>query len=409
MEKLNTKKILQLEQFFVDQNSVEPNKIDELRSYEWGKINYAIINKTQYFVFLSKLFSDYGKKLLISMKKFEELLIKALFRVQNKEFIEDFIAEIQQIPIKNFHVLLPIYNLQLTVEQGVLGAIPLIHYNHLEQYCLDNQAEIPNIFKNSFAKDKNYDGVAFVDITINARDFNYAEHQAKEKLSIIINVLNFMVGHKDKQMEISSERKKLGDEFFIGFGDTFFNISRKTDIKQPINFATFKQFAEDVKSGNNKILKLLSTENLNELEQRILYGVNWVGMSLMERNNAIALSEALFAVEALLQAEPGIINKSIVASLAEMVAFIVGVDYDSRIQLEEKFKNLYGLRSKITHGKGMNITDLETMEAISLARELIYTIIKKPAFKEAKSLKAINNYIVKMRYTVEEGEKKDGE
>ena len=380
-----------------------------MRLYEWGKIRYAIINKAQYFVYLNKLFDDYAKKLLISLKQFEELIIKALFRVQNNEKIADFVAEIQKLPIKSFHVLLPIYNLKLNINQGRLGEITLVSYNNLEQYCLDNKAVIPDIFKDSLDKDKYYDGVAFVDIAINARDFNYAEHQAKEKLSIIINVLNFMVGHKDKQMEISSERKKLGDEFFIGFGEEFFNVSRKTDIKQPIDFATFKLFIEDVKSGNNKILKLLAIENLNELEQRILYGVNWVGMSLMERNNAIALSEALFAVESLLQEDAGIINKSIVASLAEAVAFIVGVDFDSRLQLEEKFKGLYGLRSKITHGKGMNISDIETMEAISLARELIYNIINKPAFKEAKTLKTIKNYIVKMRYTVEEGEKKDGE
>ena len=67
MEKLNTNKILQLQQFLVDENSVDQNRIDELRLYEWGKIRYAIINKAQYFVYLNKLFDDYAKKLLISL------------------------------------------------------------------------------------------------------------------------------------------------------------------------------------------------------------------------------------------------------------------------------------------------------------------------------------------------------
>ena len=83
---------------------------------------------------------------------------------------------------------------------------------------------------------------------------------------------------------------------------------------------------------------------------------------------------------------------------------MLGNNYDSRKQWEKQFKETYGLRSKVAHGKGQDITNDQVLTAIGIAYELITTIVTKPQFKEAKTIQAINNYVEKMRYAYSEEE-----
>lgn len=93
------------------------------------------------------------------------------------------------------------------------------------------------------------------------------------------------------------------------------------------------------------------------------------------------------------------ISKSIVASIGETIAFLVGNSFEERTTLEQRFKKLYGIRSSIAHGKGKEISDLDVMDAIDLAKSTVQAIMTRGEFKTAKTLQPIDTFIKKMRYS----------
>ena len=111
--------------------------------------------------------------------------------------------------------------------------------------------------------------------------------------------------------------------------------------------------------------------------------------------------QATFAIECLLQYDSkGIpINKSIVASLSESIAILLGDSFQSRKEYEKKFESLYSLRSKIAHGKGNDVTVLQVLDAIDIAKKTVVAILTNPEIKEAKTIQMINNYVERVRYT----------
>ena len=88
-------------------------------------------------------------------------------------------------------------------------------------------------------------------------------------------------------------------------------------------------------------------------------------MAVAEKENSVAFTQAMYGIESLLQYEQKgeMISKSIVASIAENVAFLLGCNFDERKELEKQFKELYGIRSKIAHGKDRKSTRLNSSHA----------------------------------------------
>ena len=196
-------------------------------------------------------------------------------------------------------------------------------------------------------------------------------------------------GNRDRHFIVSSEN------FSMSLRGTPVGM-KHLDLKEVVNYITGEQY------GNRKVLDIVGkTAPESELETRIINAVNWIGMAVAEKNHAIAFTQAIFAVECLLQyqqtGEP--ISKSIVASIGEEVAFLLGKDIDSRKAWEKQFKSLYGIRSKISHGKSTDITVYEVLAAIDLAKRLVIELLTNTAFKNAKTIQMVNNHIEKMRYT----------
>ena len=93
-------------------------------------------------------------------------------------------------------------------------------------------------------------------------------------------------------------------------------------------------------------------------------------------------------------------NKSIVASISEDIAFLLGRNFDDRTKYEKEFKEIYSIRSKIAHGKSAEITSYQVLDVINMAKLLVQEFILNPAISDAATMLKITNYITKQRYTV---------
>ncbi len=401
------KKIEEIKKFIILDTEVD--SFDTVKKEFFGVSSsheYVITDIKAYREKLAEIYTPLKTK-KISKKKFEEILIKTLIAYYcDNVSIPNLTERIDGIRNQDFHVLLPLYKVTMTALQEKFVGWTIIKYSNIWNYISSilNQGVPAKFPKNSNGWICS-DDLAFIDIIVTAKDEEFAQENAHITHQTIVNALNFMFFQNDDKLKITAQNKQWGDEQYFVVGSGFLSQSTYADnIDETLQLDAYLKFLNDPKNGNYKILKIVEKEKPeNQIESRIITAVNWIGMAIAERNTSIAFVQAIFAVEALLQNdikdEP--INKSIVAMIAEAIAFILGNDYESRKSIEKDFKRLYGLRSKIAHGKGSDINGTDLDKAIKLARDLVYAFIKKAEIKDAKTMQMITNYIEKMRYTTE--------
>ncbi len=206
-------------------------------------------------------------------------------------------------------------------------------------------------------------------------------------------------------MEVISSTTNSGTRerhFIVGEGWGQISVSGHPSAIKRLVLDEALDFILDKEIGNQQLIEIFDKSNKNEIEKRITNAVNWLGMAIAEKNNSIAFTQSIYAIESLLQYETKgeVINKSIVATISEAIAFLLGKNYEDRKNIEKNFKELYGIRSKIAHGKSSEITAYQVLEAINLAKRLVQGILTNSALKDASTMQKITNYITKLKYTV---------
>jgi hypothetical protein len=150
---------------------------------------------------------------------------------------------------------------------------------------------------------------------------------------------------------------------------------------------------------DSRIWGLLDKSDHNEIEKRVLRAIDWIAMAIGEEQPSIAFVQCAFAIEHLLLHQEGFITKSIVAQISEYAAFIVGHDKDSRKDVADTFKQLYGIRSKIAHGIQADSIDSELQEIVWLSKQIVINLLIKPELKGITTTKMLGEWITNMRYT----------
>lgn len=161
------------------------------------------------------------------------------------------------------------------------------------------------------------------------------------------------------------------------------------------------EWFNDETKGHKRLWNLLDFElSRNELEERIMKSIEWVGKAYGEEDESVALLEISFAFEALLKSdEKAIINPSIVASLSESYAFINGENADERIELEAKFKKFYSERSGMIHGGKEKFTNA-SINPYEMITKTIRNVLINPKFCNCKNLSELALLFKKMKYSL---------
>jgi hypothetical protein len=93
------------------------------------------------------------------------------------------------------------------------------------------------------------------------------------------------------------------------------------------------------------------------------------------------------------------VSPSIASQLAEFSAYIVGDDFDSRLEVEKSVKKLYGRRSAVAHGGSQSVLESEVIEALKLVRNLLKRITTNPELSAMTSMKQLQDWVQRKKYT----------
>lgn len=366
-----------------------------------------INDDTKFKYYINQLYSEMSlAQKLISKKKFADIILDNYIQVNIDPAHEcEIIKQIDEIKIEKMHVLLPVFYVHMHCETINFGENRFVKFQDIIKVFNIGEYEIFNGMT-ELGKDKYFYNVPFADIIVESRDFDYAYEQAEIKLEEIIHICNYMLYSGIRGAEVISSTTNSGTQerrFIIGEKTSNVYSGGHSPLVKRLCFEDAKDFMVNEKCGNMQLWGMYDKKDKNEVETRIINAVNWIGMAIAEKNNSIAFTQAVFAIESLLQRQTKgeIFNKSIVASIAEDIAFLLGRDFEERKKYEKEFKKIYGIRSKIAHGKSSEITAYQVLDVINMAKLLVQELIINPVFKDAATMQKITNYIIKQRYTVD--------
>lgn len=336
-----------------------------------------------------KVFRDNTQNFIFENRFTENELIK--FVKDKKEYTTNEIYKIFGIEMSNDYIK---YGKYTFVKKDYINTY-LKSITTLKQTKL-NELELKLLANDSNKSDWNFAYIISQHKTI---DNLYSTQLMNEEIKTIVNVLRFMACIKWDRVYIDFipfiSYQKSHFQFVDDWMTSGHNFIRK-DRAIPIDNEWFGN--EDI--GHKYLWDLLDFDmQKNEMEERVIKSIEWVGKAYGEDDEKVALLEIAFAFEALLIYNPkGIINQSIIASLSESYAFINGSNVDERIELEKEFKHFYEERSGLVHGL-KNKLDEKKINPYKMITMTIRNIITSPIFSKCNNIESLSKEIKRLKYT----------
>lgn len=156
----------------------------------------------------------------------------------------------------------------------------------------------------------------------------------------------------------------------------------------------------------NKLM-LKAEHSRNNMENKLLDGIHWLGESTKPDSNRARFAKIGFALETLIGGEPKdetLQVRGITAMLAERAAFIAGKDLDDRLTIASNIHSYYGMRSDIVHGGGKDISADDIDGFGTLVRRLALALLGKldELGNQLDTVENLASWVKTRRYTLPE-------
>lgn len=231
-------------------------------------------------------------------------------------------------------------------------------------------------------------------------DTEFVRDEAVKRTKEAIHILNLYGGSSTYQTKSKS----------IGFSQLIVNRNLTDDKHQNSDVGFLEsyppqiRFEIDLKNVNTWAHMDLETMNNcfhrkkdAEIEERIQRATNWYGKAVDTDSPEEKFVNLAIALESLLIGDEGKgLNKttgSINQKIGERVAFLLGTDFNNRIEKEKEAKYLYDIRSDIVHsGKSVNKQDLIKMDELVKQAVLFFLRHKFTKWEEFREWIAHQRY-----------------
>ena len=209
----------------------------------------------------------------------------------------------------------------------------------------------------------------------------------------------FILGNKDSGHEVRVLRQTKENMLFYlmksGEGQISTGHSRENLVHNQIdlNDPFFKN--KQIK----KLFSLVPTNGLTPIENRLNKAITWIGKGLLSDSSIESIISFCSALESILiRDSKTIISPSIVASLSEYCAFLLGKSSSSRKEIIGIVKSIYSERSAGTHG-GKVIADTKIERtALSISRSMVFRLLELYP-ERVKSEQDLLDFVDKIKYS----------
>ncbi len=332
--------------------------------------------------------------------KFEQSIIELVrtLKKSNRKCTEDeygvLINSLLSVPVEESEIFYNLHGAQMVSDILVFGDFTIYNYN----LSINKLKEVYAYLRNSELCFKDRKSELLLSIKVKSREqakaveiangfcetfehtFNYAIADLGHLRSV--GVFNFR-GWKSVNITVC-HKNTLG---WHGKNDTWFPV----DIED--------HFFKDASQGNDKIWQLITKRNKTEIEKRLLISIEWVGKAVHEKNVSNSLVQFVFAIEGMLQYNPGaFVTSSIISQISDWLAFIIQDNKDERKKIAAYFKDIYKKRSAVAHGASAHIEPDDLGIALQIAKLMIQAFLCTTPFCDMKTMNELDSYINELKY-----------
>lgn len=209
----------------------------------------------------------------------------------------------------------------------------------------------------------------------------------------------FILGRKDCNHEVRILRQTKENLLFHMMksedGQISTGVSRQNLVYNQIDLND--KFFKNVKV--RKLFSLVTTQNFNSIENRLQKAISWIGKGLLSDSSIESIICYCSALESILiRDSKTIISPSIVASLTEYCAFILGKNQSLRKELISKVKAIYSERSAGTHGGKLFTDPMIEGSALNISRAIVFRILELYPNK-IKTEEDVIAFVEKLKYS----------
>lgn len=342
-------------------------------------------------------------QLMMSLKFFKELVQQLFFecKVTDKKIIDE-ISKIEVAPIIN---IAKIYGVKLNVDTITFGKYLLINKHKIIGYIEENiditrNIEIYDEHTKSIYLEEAKDEHDFVYCICkyDARDLRYADELFTIDKNRVVSILRYMIGLKHKRVYVDLIK-------FIDYRINYTQIKDRLLLygmkieRKDISIELSDPFFNSIDNANAQIWRITIKENLTNLDKRILKAIDWIGLSVGEKNNNVACTEIAFAFESLFKINESLspITSSIQGQIAETVAFLIGNSLEERLNIIKQFKEFYSHRSSVAHG-GDSLKTGNYYEYLNLFKNAVITLLTDKRFVGCNSIEQVSERIKEYKF-----------
>ncbi|WP_188241333.1 HEPN domain-containing protein [Stenotrophomonas maltophilia] len=330
---------------------------------------------------------------------FEKRVVSNFFKtVQNgdpptdselKEFLKTLESE------KTFPCLVTreLHGAHLANSSGPLALGPFIIYNYkLHKNHIHPNAEV----------DPQIDGHAeyLIGINVEAKTIERAKQKADEQFEVFERLVRFMVGPNTRfEVNVFGAHGRYSENAYI-FSDGR-PLSQQFTWKGSIQSLPLdnEHFRKE-ETGMNLLWNATKNSSTPALHQRLMNAAKWLGDSYLESDKASAFIKAAIALEVLFTSnEKSIISPSILSSISESVACILGDDLKTRISLEKRLKDHYSTRSAIAHSGKNNVSQSDVEEFRWMVRQAIARVMGTPTLRDLGTIEKLHEHLKSLKYS----------
>lgn len=223
--------------------------------------------------------------------------------------------------------------------------------------------------------------------TVKAKDPEKALELADAAFNSFENFIAFLLGELHSTYSIGILRMRfspyqnttISSEHGIFSGD-----EERKQFKGDLEISTLSKYLPLEMVDYFDVLACIVLNYNNKLEKRISTAIEWLGESYSDNNLSSAYLKTVIALEALLKNDDkSIITPSIMSNIAEQCAYINGESAKECMEIENKVKSFYAMRSKIAHAGSKSVT----IQQLQIARSFVRcTVLKLFHFTQVENI-----------------------
>lgn len=335
-----------------------------------------------------------------SINIFENKLAELLRRLNRedreakKNDWEEFSCQLLSSPDEQVKIVAPIFGVGMNESKIKLGDFTIFKSADFVEVLNEEYASAINLMSNHDYLNNEY----LIGLTIKAKDIIKCYEIAEEAFYSFENVANFITGgfHKTTKIGIFNyyNSKTVVSLAITPKGvNEFRNELDCFDVVQ-----IDSQLYRDAKNGNDQIWGWVMSPK-NDFKAAVLKAIEWCGRAIVEPDDSKALLQYIIAIESLLQYDEGkFIVPSIVSQLSDMIAFLLGDSYAKRKSYATYIKELYRIRSSISHNGKKDISSISLHNVNVLCHSIIRKVVSHEPFKKFETKKAFCDYLINLKY-----------